>query len=100
MHCPLCKHPLEKDNPCCPNCGHNPRAGFTDWSLLKIVYPPEDMLLKGLLASCGIPVRLVREAIGPVQGLTLGPLAEVKILVPPDRLEEARYLLNSPPAEP
>ncbi|NLU50059.1 MAG: hypothetical protein GXX09_06575 [Syntrophomonadaceae bacterium] len=100
MHCPVCKHPVSAESPHCPNCGYPNRAREGKWTVLKTVYPPEDLLLKSMLESFGIPVRLQREAIGPVQGLTLGPLAEVKVLVLHHRLEEARQLLEALPGEP
>ena len=77
----------------CPSCG-NPVA--TSWELLRTVYPPEDDIIKSLLESCEIPVILrSREGIGRVQGLSFGPLAEVRVMVPKDRLAEARELLMS-----
>lgn len=100
MHCPLCKHPVNHEEPCCPNCGYLPRPGDRDWMALKIVYPPDDIFVKSMLESFGIPVKLLREAIGPVQGLTFGPLAEVKVMVPLNRFKEAKQLLEAPPAEP
>lgn len=100
MNCAICKYPLNPQSPGCPNCGHVNRPGPQDWVTLKTVYPPEDIFLKGMLESFGIPVRLLREAIGPVQGLTLGPLAEVKVMVPCHHQEQARILLDSPPADP
>ncbi|MGE5544780.1 MAG: putative signal transducing protein [Bacillota bacterium] len=77
----------------CPSCGH-PVA--TCWEVLTTVYPPEDDIIKSLLESCEIPVILrSREGIGRVQGLSFGPLAEIMVMVPKDRLAEARDLLVS-----
>lgn len=77
----------------CPSCGH-PIA--TSWEIVKTVYPPEDDIIKGLLESCEIPVILrSREGIGRVQGLSFGPLAEVMVMVPKEKLAEARELLVS-----
>ena len=77
----------------CPSCGH-PVA--TSWEILKKVYPPEDDIIKSLLESCEIPVILrSREGIGRVQGLSIGPLAEVMVMVPRDKLADARELLVS-----
>lgn len=51
-------------------------------------------LLKSVLESAGIPVVLKYESIGQIYGLTLDGLGEVQVQVPPDRLEEARELLE------
>lgn len=77
----------------CPSCGH-PVA--TSWEILKKVYPPEGDIIRSLLESCEIPVILrSREGIGRVQGLSFGPLAEVMVMVPKDKLADARELLVS-----
>lgn len=53
-------------------------------------------LLKSVLESAGIPVVLKYESIGQIYGLTLDGLGEVQVQVPPDRLEEARKVLEEP----
>jgi hypothetical protein len=46
-----------------------------------------------VLRANGIPARTRGEALGAIYALTLDGLAEVAILVPADRAEEARELL-------
>lgn len=92
MLCINCQANFSDHLKACPECG---RQVPESWDLLKTVYPPEDNLIKGLLEVCGIPVVLRGEAIGPLQGLTMGPLAEVRIYVPSEKVEEAREVLAS-----
>jgi hypothetical protein len=99
VHCPLCKHPLRHPSGACPSCGYAPPSGRGSWALLTTVYAPEDLFISSLLRSFGIPVALRREPIGAVQGLATGPLAEVEVLVPTSRLQEARQLLEAPVPE-
>ncbi|MGB9791047.1 MAG: hypothetical protein ACPLTR_00530 [Thermacetogeniaceae bacterium] len=60
---------------------------------LITVYPPEDIFVEGVLQSAGIPVVKRRESIAPVEGITLGPLAEVHIYVPLGLEVKAREVL-------
>ena len=64
-------------------------------TLTKISDPVTASLIKGRLLVEGIPT-IIRagEAAGSLYGLTTGPLAEIKILVPSDRLTEALILLQ------
>ena len=69
---------------------------LNDWkTLTKITDPVTASLIKGRLLAEGIPT-IIRagEAAGSLYGLTTGPLAEIKILVPSDRLTEALKLLQ------
>lgn len=92
MLCIKCQSEFPDGLKACPHCGQPlPKT----WLVLRTVYPPESDLLKGLLESCGIPVLIRREAIATVQGLTLGPLAEIKVLVPQEKLDEAKAVLAS-----
>ncbi len=45
------------------------------------------------LEAAGIPVISSRESAGAVYGLTVGPLGIVQLLVPSDRVEEAKQLI-------
>ncbi len=66
------------------------------WELLDTA--PNSMeaaLIKGLLESVGIPVRLEGESLATLYGLTVGHLARVKIFVPSDQLSAARGLLET-----
>ena len=69
-----------------------PRAGMT------LVYRTAGMLqaevIKGRLESAGIPVLLDYESLGRVIGITIDGLGEVRLLVPDDRAEDARQLLE------
>jgi hypothetical protein len=51
-------------------------------------------ILGGLLEAQGIPVSLSQEGAGRAIGLSVGPLGEVEILVPSDRLDEARAIME------
>lgn len=65
------------------------------WVVISKVYPPHDIIIESLLKSCNIPVQLLRESIGVVQGLSIGPLAEVKIAVPESKAKEAVELIKA-----
>ena len=68
---------------------------MANWVVIKIVNGlPEAHIIKGLLESNDIPVRLEYEAIGQIYGLTVDGLGQVKILVPEDFFEEAESLLE------
>ena len=49
---------------------------------------------KAKLEAEGIPVRLRYESIGRVIGLTVDGLGKVEVLVPAERADEARALLD------
>jgi hypothetical protein len=49
---------------------------------------------KAKLEEAGIPVLLDYESIGPVMGLTVDGLGEVRILVPKEYAAEARELIG------
>ena len=51
-------------------------------------------LIKSYFEANGIPLSLSQESYGATIGLTVAPLGEVRLLVPADRLEEARNLLK------
>lgn len=55
-------------------------------------------VVKSLLDSRKIPVRVQAESIGRISGLTSGPLSEVRLLVPADRAADARKLIDRRPA--
>ncbi len=54
----------------------------------------EALVIKGLLESSGIPVRLGYEALGSILGLTMDGLGEIRVMVPRERQEEAISLIN------
>jgi hypothetical protein len=51
-------------------------------------------IVKGKLESNDIPVLLEYESLGPVMGLTVDGLGQVRVLVPEDKLEMAQALLD------
>ena len=55
----------------------------------------EAEILRGLLNSYGIEVWLSRESASTAIGITVGPLAEVDIMVPKSQLERAQKILNN-----
>jgi hypothetical protein len=66
-----------------------------NWVVLMEVYNQEEaQLISGLLLMAEIPARLDHEAIGEVLGLTVGPLAKIKITVPADRAQDAYKVLS------
>jgi len=54
----------------------------------------EAHIVKGLLEFNGIPVNLDYEAVGPILGITMNGLGEVKILVPQEWEGKALELLQ------
>jgi len=65
------------------------------WIVIATVSPPDDVVLKSLIQSFGIPVKLINESIGSVFGLTIGPLGAVKVAVPEAYAEEAKQLMQA-----
>lgn len=64
-------------------------------TLTKVTDPIIASLLEGRLKAEGIPAIMRRgEAAGALYGLTTGPLAEIKILVPSEKMDAARTLLE------
>jgi len=63
-------------------------------ALLAVVYPPEDLIIEGILETAGIRVFKMKESIAPVHGIAVGPLAEIKIYVPANQLETSQDLIN------
>ncbi len=97
MNCPQCNNDRYDDHHICAECGFD--LSTSDWVVIARVLPPDDALLESLIQSFGIPVRLVRESIGSVFSLTIGPLGEVKVVVPEFCAEQARLLLQATPEE-
>jgi hypothetical protein len=69
------------------------------WVTIEKVYPPQDMVISSLLESYGIPIKIQRREISQFP-VSFGPLAEVEISVPSNRVEEARTLLQAAEEEP
>lgn len=72
-----------------------------NWELLTVVYHQDELhLITGLLSMAGIPAKIDHEAIGDLYGLSVGPLAQVKLLVPGERLEEAQKIIAGDMVDP
>jgi len=63
----------------------------------EVVFIANGMLeaesVKILLESFGIPAYTNQESAGTVYGLTVGPLGEVEVIVPPEHLEDAKKII-------
>lgn len=92
MNCPECNNPVYDSNQPCPECGLD--LSDSAWVVISTVYPPDDVLMEGLIQSFGIPVRLIH-SVGSVFGISVGPLGEVKIAVPEAYVSRARELLQA-----
>jgi len=55
----------------------------------------EANIVKGMLEAAGIPVKLSQESAGTVYGLTVGTMGLVEILVPEQRADEAKALIEA-----
>ena len=66
-----------------------------EWKTVATTNQEEALILKGLLEENQIPVKMKHEAIGTLCGLTVGPLAEVALLVPAQDLARALELIQS-----
>lgn len=66
---------------------------------MTLVYRTAGLLqaevIKGRLESAGIPTMLDYESLGRVMGITVDGLGEVRVLVPTERAEDARQLLEA-----
>jgi len=54
----------------------------------------EAEILRGLLNSFGIDIWLSRESASTAIGLTVGPFAQVDLLVPKSQFERAKKIIN------
>lgn len=67
-----------------------------NWVSVSELYDPEEAyLVIGLLEAAGISVKVDREAVGELFGLTVGPLARIVIYVPNEQKTKAETLLES-----
>ena len=65
------------------------------WEILVRAGQMEAEVLRAALETADIPVAMRSETVGRIYGLTTQQLGEVTLLVPAERLEEARELLES-----
>ena len=63
----------------------------------EVVFVANGMLeaesVKILLESFGITAYTNQESAGTVYGLTVGPLGEVEVIVPPEQVDDARKII-------
>ena len=65
------------------------------WEVLdEISGSIEAEIIRGMLEAQDIPVVLSQEGAGRAIGLTIGPLGETQILVPKNKLDNARVVLD------
>ncbi|MFN2464316.1 MAG: DUF2007 domain-containing protein [Candidatus Dormibacteria bacterium] len=65
------------------------------WQVVRETSAMEAEILKAALEAADIPVVLQGETVGRLYGITASDLGSVALLVPPDRLAEARALVDS-----
>mgnify|MGYP001102588150 CR=1 FL=1 len=65
------------------------------WVELLRTEPMEGEIIRGKLESSGIQVQLKQEGFGKIAGITVNGLGEVKILIPEDKLDEAKEILKN-----
>ncbi len=74
------------------------RTGGEQQDTWEVVYLAanelEGEVIRGRLESEGIPAVLKGEALGRVYGMTVGPLAQVEVLVPAPLVQRALDLLS------
>lgn len=66
-----------------------------DWVEVARVSSLEAHILQAALDTAGIPAQTLGETVGELYALSASKLGEVRVLVPPDRAEEARALLDT-----
>jgi hypothetical protein len=64
------------------------------WEVVKTTSAMEAEIFKAALETADIPVVLQAESMGRLYGITASELGNVAVLVPPDRLAEARELVD------
>jgi Putative prokaryotic signal transducing protein len=71
------------------------QADERDWQIARILESSEEaVLVAGFLNSSGIPAEVESLHVEELP-VNLGGLGEVRVLVPADRLDEARALLDA-----
>ncbi len=65
-----------------------------EWVLLGEFSPPEADVVKSLLESSGIEVWEMYEAVSPILGVLIGPIAVRRLYVKINDLETARGLIG------
>lgn len=74
------------------------KRGSSRFSNLTKIYTAAGLIraqvIKAKLEAAGIPVLLDYESVGPVIGITVDGLGEVRVLVPRKHAERARHLIE------
>lgn len=91
MNCPNCDNNITNHIESCPNCGF--KLNNSKWVIVTKEYPPNDLIIESLLKSSGIPVKMEKKEVSGFP-VTIGPLAEVKILVPDNLIYDAKMIIN------
>ena len=91
MNCPNCNTNITNHIETCPGCGF--KLNYSKWVVIAKEYPPNDMVIESLLKSSGIPVKTTKKEVSGFP-VAIGPLAEVKILVPDNYLNDAKIIIN------
>ena len=80
---------------------HEPSPPVED-SALEVVYTAngemEAQAIRSALEAAGIPAELKMEAAQKLFAVTVDGLGAVKVMVPADRIEEARSIVENPAA--
>ena len=80
---------------------HEPDSPEQD-AALEVVYTAngemEAQAIRSALEAAGIPAKLKMEAAQKLFAVTVDGLGAVKVMVPSDRLEEARSIVENPAA--
>ncbi|GEA15049.1 MAG: hypothetical protein PWR22_753 [Moorella sp. (in: firmicutes)] len=63
------------------------------WVTVAVKERVEALMIQGLLAAAGLPVRLLGEPLGNIYGLNIGPLGLVQVQVPAGAAGQARDIL-------
>ncbi|KYH32564.1 MULTISPECIES: hypothetical protein [Moorella] len=63
------------------------------WVTVAVRERVEALMVQGLLAAAGLPVRLVGEALWNIYGFHSGPMGQVQIQVPAEAAGQARDIL-------
>jgi len=91
VNCPQCEQMIEGPDAVCKYCGYD--LSSSTWVLLTSVYPPNDLIIESLLNSYGIPYKILRREVSQMP-VTVGPMAEVRVMVPQQVLDQAKALLQ------
>ncbi len=79
---------------------HDKQSRFPGLTTIGVTQGPlRAQVVKTKLEQAGIPVLLDYESAGPIIGITVDGLGEVRILVPAQHADEARALIEEQPDE-